>query len=169
MRANISLVSQDAFLFNGTIKENILYGNLEATEEELESAAKQAAAFDFITALPNGFETQVGEGGNMLSGGQKQRIAIARAFLKDAPILLLDEATSALDNESESHVQKALQSLMVGRTTLIIAHRLSTITNCDRIVVIKDGTIQGEGSHQDLLENNDLYAKLYKLSNKGSA
>jgi len=168
LRAHISLVSQDAFLFNGTIRENILYGNLEATEQDLITAAKQAAAFDFIEALPDGFETQVGEGGGMLSGGQKQRIAIARAFLKDAPIVLLDEATSALDNESEAHVQTALQSLMHGRTTIIIAHRLSTITKCDRIFVLKEGTIHGEGTHKELLEKNALYKKLYMLSEKGT-
>lgn len=167
LRSHISLVSQDAFLFNGTIKENILYGNLDATMDDIITATKQAAAYDFIGSLPKGLETEVGEAGGMLSGGQKQRIAIARAFLKNAPIVLLDEATSALDNESEAHVQQALQSLMKGRTAIIIAHRLSTITGCDRIFVLKDGSIEGEGTHQYLLENNILYKKLYTLSEKG--
>lgn len=164
LRRNIALVSQDSFLFDGTIKENILYGNLEADEDAFIAAAQKAAAYDFIMALPKGFDTKVGESGTLLSGGQKQRIAIARAFLKNAPILLLDEATSALDNQSEKHVQAALSVLMEGRTTLMIAHRLSTITHCDRIIVIDKGKILAEGSHHTLMTHSPDYQKLYKMA-----
>ncbi|MEM6603068.1 MAG: ABC transporter ATP-binding protein [Pseudomonadota bacterium] len=164
LRQHIALVSQDAFLFNGTVRENIAYGNNKATEQDIIRVAKEAAAYDFIMSLPEQFETQVGEGGSLLSGGQKQRIAIARAFLKDAPILLLDEATSALDNESEAFIQETLKKLMQGRTTLIIAHRLSTVVDCDRIIVIEDHNISGDGTHQQLLAFHSLYQRLYKLS-----
>lgn len=168
LRSQIALVSQDAFLFDGTIKENILYGNLNATDTQLEAALRSAAAYDFVLELPQGLHTMVGEAGILLSGGQKQRIAIARAFLKDAPILLLDEATSALDNESEAHVQKALQTLMQGRTSITIAHRLSTIENSDKIIVIHHGKIAGMGTHQQLLQENALYQNLARLAKKNA-
>lgn len=162
IRSKISYVPQDAYLFAGTIKENILYGCPEATFDEIVEAAKTANAHDFILSLENGYETVVGERGAQLSGGQRQRIAIARALLKNAPILLLDEATSALDTESEYLVQKALNRLMEGRTTLIIAHRLSTIKRADKLMVIQDGTIVEEGNHQKLIENStSIYSSLY--------
>lgn len=167
LRENIALVSQDVFLFSGTIKENILYGKFDAGEFEIIEAAKNAAAYDFIMALPQKFDTHVGEAGMLLSGGQKQRIAIARAFLKNAPILLLDEATSALDNESEAHIQQALKKLMQGRTTITIAHRLSTVIDSDKIIVIDRGRVVGQGTHLELLNNNPLYAKLCKISETG--
>lgn len=162
LRQYISLVSQDAFLFDGTIKDNILYGNPKASDEELIDALKNAAAYDFIQALPAKELTHVGEGGVLLSGGQKQRIAIARAFLKNAPIILLDEATSALDSQSEGYILEALERLTLGKTSVTIAHRLSTITNADRIIVIDKHQIQEQGSHNELLKNNGIYAKLHQ-------
>ncbi len=164
LREHIAFVHQDVFLFDGSVADNIRYGKLDATDEEIIRAAKLAACYDFITnELPGGFETRVGEKGVRLSGGQKQRISIARALLKDAPILLLDEATSALDTESEKQIQEALNTLMEGRTTFVIAHRLSTILHADKICVIKDGKLEEEGSHQELLKKKGLYKKLYDI------
>lgn len=162
LREQIGLVPQETLLFGGTVRENILYGRLEATQEELVEAARSANAHDFIMELPNGYDTLVGERGVKLSGGQRQRLAIARALLKDPRILLLDEATSSLDSESELQVQQALQYLMRGRTSIVIAHRLSTIQNADRIAVLDDGRLVEVGTHQDLLEKNGLYAHLYR-------
>ena len=150
-------------LFNGTIKENIAYGNLDATDEEIEEAAKKACIHDYIVQLPDGYLTQVGERGIKLSGGQKQRVSIARAFLKNPPVLILDEATSALDNITEMEIQRALNELSQGRTTLVVAHRLSTVKNADEILVVTKNGIEERGSHEQLLENqNGLYAHLYK-------
>jgi len=164
LRDNIALVSQDVVLFNDTIGANIAYGGKStATAEEIRAAAKAAHALEFIDALPDGFETMIGENGVKLSGGQRQRLAIARAILKDAPILILDEATSALDTESERHVQAALDELMRGRSTLVIAHRLSTVERADRIVALAHGHKQEEGSHAELLAHDGLYARLYRM------
>jgi subfamily B ATP-binding cassette protein MsbA len=160
LRNQIALVTQEPFLFDDTIRANIAYARPDASQAEIEGAAQQAAAHDFILALPNGYDTQVGEAGARLSGGQKQRIAIARAFLKDAPILLLDEATSALDTESEAQVQAALSRLMAGRTTILIAHRLSTVRGADRIHVIDKGRVVETGSHAELIRHRGLYARL---------
>ncbi len=161
VRAAISVVSQDTFLFNETITENIRVGRSDATDEEVRAAAKHAFAHEFILGLEEGYETVVGERGVRLSGGQKQRISIARAFLKCAPILILDEATSALDSESEEMVQKALESLVAGKTVFIIAHRFSTIKLAEKILVFDEGAVQGVGSHETLYAENDLYRKLY--------
>ena len=163
LRENIGIVQQDVYMFYGTIKENIAYGKAGATDEEIIEAAKKANIHDFIISLPDGYDTFVGERGTRLSGGQKQRISIARVFLKNPPVLILDEATSALDNESERYIQKSLEQLSKGRTTLVIAHRLSTIRNADKIYVIEDGRIKEEGSHTQLLETNGLYAKYYNM------
>jgi len=162
LRSKIALVTQEPFLFDDTIGANIAYARPNATQAEIEAAAEAAAAHEFITALPNGYDTTVGEAGGRLSGGQRQRIAIARAFLKDAPILLLDEATSALDTESEAKVQAALERLMQGRTTLLIAHRLSTVRNADRIYIIEAGKVVEQGSHAALMKAGGLYARLAK-------
>ncbi len=162
LRNNIGMVLQDNILFTGTIKENILYGRPGASDKEIIEAAVAANAHHFIEALPEGYETEIGERGTKLSGGQKQRLAITRAFLRDPRILILDEATSALDSESEKLIQNALNRLMVGRTTLIIAHRLSTIMHADKIVAMQDGRIVEVGSHTDLLANRSLYYHLYK-------
>jgi subfamily B ATP-binding cassette protein MsbA len=164
LRANIAHVGQDVFLFDDTVAANIAYGGKRgAAREEIEAAARAANALEFIHALPQGFDTMIGENGSRLSGGQRQRIAIARAILKDAPILILDEATSALDSESERAVQEALETLMRGRTTLVIAHRLSTVEHADRIVVLAQGRIAEIGSHAELLAANGVYASLYRL------
>ncbi|WP_420470733.1 ABC transporter ATP-binding protein [Brevundimonas sp. FT23042] len=162
LRSRIALVTQEPFLFDDTIAANIAYGRPGATQAEIEAAAASAAAHDFISALPEGYATRAGEAGLRLSGGQRQRIAIARAFLKDAPILLLDEATSALDTESEALVQAALERLMEGRATLMIAHRLSTVRNADRIYVIEAGKVVEQGSHAALVKKGGLYARLAK-------
>jgi subfamily B ATP-binding cassette protein MsbA len=160
LRDQIALVTQEPFLFDDTIRANIAYARPGATEAQIEQAARAAAAHDFIELLPNGYDTGVGEAGARLSGGQRQRIAIARAFLKDAPILLLDEATSALDTESEAQVQAALRRLMAGRATILIAHRLSTVRGADRIYVIDKGRIVETGDHQGLMRKRGLYARL---------
>jgi ATP-binding cassette, subfamily B, bacterial MsbA len=163
LRAQIGLVPQEATLFGGTIAENIRYGRLDATDAEVEAAARAANAHDFISVLEAGYQSAVGDRGQRLSGGQRQRIAIARAILKDPPILLLDEATSALDNESERLVQEALDHLMQGRTTLIVAHRLSTIRAAHRIAVLDDGWLVELGTHDELLAREGLYARLWRL------
>ncbi|MBU4434745.1 MAG: ABC transporter ATP-binding protein/permease [Alphaproteobacteria bacterium] len=162
LRDRIALVTQEPFLFDDSIRANIAYARPEATQAQIEAAAQQAAAHEFISALPGGYETGVGEAGARLSGGQRQRIAIARAFLKDAPILLLDEATSALDTESEAQVQAALERLMAGRTTILIAHRLSTVKGADRIYVIDKGRVIETGTHAQLVRDKGLYARLAK-------
>ncbi|GAA0608057.1 ABC transporter ATP-binding protein [Virgibacillus siamensis] len=163
LRKQIGIVQQDVFLFTGTLRENIAYGKLDATDEEIKRAARQAHMEDFIQELPDGYETQVGERGLKLSGGQKQRIAIARMFLKNPPILILDEATSALDTETETIIQKALTELSKDRTTLVIAHRLATIKNADRIMVVTKEGIEEEGSHEELLERDGIFAHLHKV------
>jgi subfamily B ATP-binding cassette protein MsbA len=161
LRQRIAIVSQEPVLFDDTIAENIRLGRQEATDEEVFEAAQQAFADEFIKEQPNGYQTIVGERGTRLSGGQKQRIAIARAFLRNAPILILDEATSALDSESERMIQKALDKLVVGKTVLIIAHRFSTIKNATKILVFENGNIIDEGSHTDLYASCSLYKSLY--------
>jgi len=161
LRSSMALVSQEINLFDDTIRSNIAYGKLDSSEEEIIAAAKKSASHDFITKLPNGYNTTVGEHGVKLSGGQRQRIAIARAMLKNAPILLLDEATSSLDTESERYVQEALLELMKNRTTLVIAHRLSTVINADTIYVIDSGKIAESGTHFELLKNKGVYSRLY--------
>ena len=165
---NIGIVQQDVFLFADTIFENIRYGKPDATMEEVIEAAKKAEIYEDIMAMPQGFETYVGERGTLLSGGQKQRVAIARIFLKNPPILILDEATSALDSVTEAKIQRAFDALSQGRTTLIIAHRLSTIRSAQRIVSIADGVIAECGTHEELLSNDGIYSKLYQTQNAGA-
>lgn len=169
LRAAIAVVSQDAVLFDDSVRANIAFGRPDASEEEIVAAAKAAAAHDFVAALPEGYETRVGVGGGRLSGGERQRVALARAFLKDAPILLLDEPTSALDAQSERLVQDALKRLMAGRTTLVVAHRLSTIRDADRIVVLEAGRVVEEGTHAELSAKGGAFAKLERLQAMGEA
>jgi ATP-binding cassette subfamily B protein len=163
LRSQIGIVQQDVFLFTGTLRENIAYGKLNATMEEIVEAARRAHLEDFIASLPEGYETQIGERGLKLSGGQKQRLAIARMFLKNPPILILDEATSALDTETESIIQAALTELAKDRTTLVIAHRLATIRNADRIVVVTEDGIAEEGGHDELIELGGIFAHLHRV------
>ena len=166
LRKNIGMVAQDVFLFNGTIRENIAYGNFDASEEEIIEAAKKANIHDYIMSLPEGYDTCVGERGIKLSGGQKQRVSIARAFLKNPPILILDEATSALDNATEMLIQDALNKLSEGRTTIVVAHRLSTVKNADEIVVITENGIEERGTHDELMQNGGMYKALYEYQFK---
>ena len=163
LRSQIGIVQQDVYLFCGSIRENISYGKPEATMEEIIEAAKKANIHDFIEALPDGYDTFVGERGTRLSGGQKQRISIARVFLKNPPILILDEATSALDNESERWIQQSLEELAKSRTTITIAHRLSTIRGADEILVVSDSGIAERGSHDELIKQNGIYAHYYEM------
>ena len=167
LREAIGIVQQDVYIFAGSIRENIAYGKKNATQEEIEAAARSANIHDFIMGLDQGYDTYVGERGTRLSGGQKQRIAIARVFLKNPPILILDEATSALDNESEKHIQEALDRLSVGRTTVVIAHRLSTIRGAQEIIVIDEGGVMEQGSHHQLMERNGIYARYFNMQFEG--
>ncbi len=163
LRSNIGVVAQDVYLFSGTIRDNLIYGKSDATDEEIIEASKKAGAHEFISALPNGYDTYIGERGVKLSGGQKQRISIARVFLKNPPVLLLDEATSALDNESEKLVQESLERLAEGRTTLTIAHRLTTIRNADKIIVLTEDGIAEQGSHSELMAKDGIYSNMYSM------
>lgn len=167
LRRAIGIVQQDVYLFAGTIRENIAYGRPGASDEEIIDAAKKANIHEFIMSLPDGYDTYAGERGARLSGGQKQRISIARVFLKDPKILILDEATSALDNESERHIQKSLEELAKNRTCITIAHRLSTIRNADEIIVIGENGIEERGTHQELIDKNNIYARYYRLQFEG--
>lgn len=163
LRAAFGLVSQDVFLFHGSVAENIAYGKMTATTSDIEAAARAAEAHDFILQLPQGYDTIVGERGQKLSGGQRQRVSIARAVLKDPPVLILDEATSAVDNETEAAIQRSMQVITQGRTTLVVAHRLSTIVNANRIYVLDQGRIAEQGSHTELVANNGIYASLWRV------
>ncbi len=168
LRKNIGIVQQDVYLFNSSIKENILYGRLDATDDEVIQAAKRANIHEYVMTLPDGYDTVIGERGVKLSGGQKQRLSIARVFLKNPPILILDEATSALDNATEIMIQQALDELCRGRTTLVVAHRLSTIKNANEIAVVSGGEICEKGSHNELMEKNGIYAMLHKQQFRSS-
>ncbi len=163
LRKNIGIVQQDVYLFGASVLDNIRYGKPDASKEEIIEAAKKAHAHDFIMALPDGYATDIGQRGVKLSGGQKQRLSIARVFLKDPPIIIFDEATSALDNESERAVQASLEKLTVNRTTLVIAHRLSTVRNAQRILVLTDNGIEEQGTHEELIALNGIYASLYNM------
>ena len=164
LRKSIGVVQQDVYLFAGTVLDNIRYGRVDATREEVIQAAKDANAHEFIMGLPQGYDTNIGQRGVKLSGGQKQRLSIARVFLKNPPVLIFDEATSALDNESEKVVQESLEKLAKNRTTFVIAHRLSTIRNAQRILVLTDEGISEEGSHEQLMKKQGVYYNLYTLS-----
>ena len=166
LMSHISMVFQDVYLFQDTIRNNIRFGKTDAADEEIEAAARKACCHDFIMRLPKGYDTQVGEGGCTLSGGEKQRISIARAILKEAPVVLLDEATASLDPENEVEVQRAINTLITGRTVIVIAHRLKTIKNADNIIVLEEGRIAEQGKHQELLDNKGLYAKLWNIQEK---
>jgi ATP-binding cassette subfamily B protein len=166
LRRQVSMVLQDVFLFYGTVRENILFGRPDATEEQLVAAAKAANAHEFISALSGGYDTLIGERGVKLSGGQKQRLSIARALLKDAPVLILDEATSSVDTETERLIQEALERLIRGRTTLIIAHRLSTVRAADTIVVLDEKSIHEMGTHEQLIAKDGLYSRLYTIQGR---
>lgn len=166
LRDNIGIVQQEVFLFTGTIKDNIMYGNFNATDEEVYEAAKKANIHEFILSLDDGYDTYIGERGVKLSGGQKQRISIARVFLKNPPILILDEATSALDNTTEYYIKKSLDELCKGRTTIVVAHRLSTIRNADEIIVLTNEGIKERGTHEELIKLDGLYKELYKYAQK---
>lgn len=168
LMSHISMVFQDVYLFQDTLRNNIRFGKTDATEEEIIAAAKKACCHDFIMRLPQGYDTMVGEGGCTLSGGEKQRISIARAILKDAPIILLDEATASLDPENEVEVQKAIDTLIKGRTVIAIAHRLKTIQNADRIIVLDNGEIREEGTHDELIRKEGLYAHLWNIQENSS-
>lgn len=163
LRANIGIVQQEVFLFTGTIKENIRYGNLDASDEEIVEAAKRANIHDFIMELEDGYDTYIGERGTKLSGGQKQRISIARVFLKNPRILILDEATSALDNTTEYYIKQSIDELCKGRTTIVVAHRLSTIRNADEIIVLTDKGIEERGTHDELMALNGIYKDLHRF------
>jgi subfamily B ATP-binding cassette protein MsbA len=169
LRKQIGFVLQDTVLFYGSVAENIAYGKPGATHEEIINAAKLANAEEFISKMPHGYDTLVGERGLTLSGGQRQRIGIARAIIRDSPILILDEPTAALDTESEKIVMEALEKLMKGRTVITIAHRLSTIYDCDKIIVMKDGKVVDEGTHEELIDHGELYAELYHLQTRAVA
>ncbi len=162
LRKEIALVSQDTVLFDDTIKANIAYGKINATDEEILDASQNASAHEFIEKLPLGYETIIGENGVKLSGGQKQRLSIARAILKKSSIILLDEATSALDNESETKVKFAIDNLIKNTTTIVIAHRLSTIINSNKIILLNEGNLEAEGTHEELLKKSSTYLKLYE-------
>jgi subfamily B ATP-binding cassette protein MsbA len=168
LRGHQAIVTQDVILFDDTIWGNIAYGNPEATRERVLAAAKAALVDDFVCLLPDRYETRIGERGLRLSGGERQRISIARAILKDAPILILDEATSSLDSESEVYVQRALQNLMEGRTTIVIAHRLSTVRHADKIVVLEGGTVREAGRHEDLIAKRGVYWRLHSVQDAGA-
>jgi ATP-binding cassette subfamily B protein len=163
LRQSIGFVSQDVYLFDGTVRENIVYGTFKADDESVVAAAKIAEVHDFIMSLPQGYDTIVGERGIKLSGGQRQRISIARAVLKNPPLLILDEATSSVDNETESAIQRSLEKIIVGRTTIIIAHRLSTVRNADTIFVLEHGVLKEQGKHDHLVESDGIYAKLWRV------
>ena len=166
VRRNIGIVQQDVYLFNASIRDNILYGRPDATEEEIIEAAKKANIHEYVMSLEHGYDTEIGERGVKLSGGQKQRLSIARVFLKNPPILILDEATSALDNATELLIQQSLYELCRGRTTIVVAHRLSTVKNADEIAVIAEGKIVEQGTHGELLEKEGIYAELYQMQFK---
>jgi subfamily B ATP-binding cassette protein MsbA len=169
LREQIAYVGQDAYLFRGSVRENIAFGRAGVSEEQIFAAAKAAYAHDFISTFPQGYDTPVGEHGAQLSAGQRQRISIARAFVRDTPIILLDEATASLDTESEERIQEALARLSEGRTTLAIAHRLNTITHADRILVVEGGWIVEEGRHAELVRKGGRYAQLYRIQFKNEA
>ena len=169
LREQIAYVGQDVFLFRGTVRQNIAYGRLDASEDDIIAAAQAAYAHEFISQFPLGYDTPVGEHGLQLSGGQRQRISVARALIRDAPIILLDEPTASLDGESERHVQEAVRKLSLGRTTLVIAHRLYTITHADMIYVIENGMVAESGKHEALLRRGDRYADFFNLQFRGKS